>query len=200
VRRALESDGFDVCAEVGNAPDAVQATRDTLPAAVLLDVRMPGNGIRAADTIHRELPTVTVVMLTVSSDEADLFAALAAGASGYWLKGHDPAVIPSLIRRALADEAVLPGTLVKHLVKNWREHDVRHRSSELISGVRFSSRERQVIELLDEGYTTSEIARTLFITPATVRTHISSISHKLRVKARPEILDRLRRPTSDDIP
>lgn len=200
VRRALEGDGFDVCAEVDNADAAVQATRDTLPAAALLDVRMPGNGIRAAEAIHHEYPTVAVVMLTVSYEEADLFAALAAGASGYWLKGSNPAVIPSLIRRALADEAVLPGALVKRLVKDWRAHEVRHRaSSELISGVRFSPRERQVIELLDEGCTTAEIGRTLFISPATVRTHIASIAHKLRAKDRPEILQRLRRSPHDEV-
>lgn len=198
VRRALEGGGFEVCAEVSDADGAVQAIRDTLPDAALLDVRMPGNGIRAAEAIHVEHPGVAVVMLTVSSEEADLFAALAAGAIGYWLKGQDPGTIPSLIWRALDDEAVLPGALVKRLVTDWRAHEVRHRSSsELISGVRLSTRERQVVELLDEGLTTAEIARRLFISAATVRTHISSITHKLRAKDRNEIVQRFHRPPSD---
>jgi DNA-binding NarL/FixJ family response regulator len=199
VRHALEADGFDVCAEVSDAGAAVQAVRDTKPVAALLDVRMPGNGIRAAETIHREFPSVAVVMLTVSDEEADLFAALAAGALGYWLKGQDPATIPALIRRALSDEAVIPGTLVKRLVAEWRIHDVRNRTqSELVNGIRFSARERQVIELLDEGLTTADIARRLYIAQATVRSHVASIAHKLRVKDRADIVRRLRRAPNEE--
>jgi DNA-binding NarL/FixJ family response regulator len=198
VRRALEDEGFHVCAEVSDAVAAVQATRETKPTAVLLDVRMPGNGIRAAESIHREFPAVAVVMLTVSAEDADLFAALAAGASGYWLKGQDPSTIPGLIHRVLADEAVLPGTLVKRVVDEWRAHDVRHRSqSELISGVRMSLREREVIELLAEGLTTAEIAHRLYIAQATVRSHVANVAHKLRVKDRADIVRRLRPAPQD---
>lgn len=193
VRRALEADGFDVCAEASDADSAIQGARDTKPVAALLDVRMPGNGIRAAEIIHREFPAVAIVMLTVSAEEADLFAALAAGASGYWLKGQDPATIPALIHRALADEAVVSGTLVKRLVAEWRIHDVRQRSqSELFNGIRFSPRESQVVELLSEGLTSAEIARRLYITQATVRSHVAGIAHKLRVKDRADIIRRLR--------
>jgi DNA-binding NarL/FixJ family response regulator len=199
VRRALEEGGFVVCAEVADAGAAVQATRDRLPAADLLDVRMKGNGIWAAEIIHREYPAIAIVMLTVSSDVEDLFAALAAGACGYWLKGQHMSTIPPLIRRALADEAVLSDELVTHLVRDWRAHDVRSRSEqELVHGYRLSSRERQVIELLSEGLITAEIGRRLFIAPATVRTHIASIAHKVRAKDRTEILGRLRRPLRDD--
>jgi len=193
VRRALEFDGFEVCAEVSDADAAVQAARDTRPLAALLDVRMPGNGIRAAETIHREFPAVAVVMLTVSAEETDLFAALAAGASGYWLKGGDPATIPGLVHRALADEAVLSGVLAKKLIAEWRIHDVRQRSrSELVNGIRFSPRESQVVELLSEGLTSAEMARRLYISQATVRSHVASIAHKLRVKDRADIVRRLR--------
>jgi DNA-binding NarL/FixJ family response regulator len=198
VRRALEDDGFDVCAEVSDAEAAVLATRETKPLAALLDVRMPGNGIRAAESIHREFPAVAVVMLTVSAEDADLFAALAAGASGYWLKGQDPSTIPALIHRVLADEAVLPGAFVKRLVDEWRTHDVRHRSqSELFSGVHLSTRERDVIELLAEGLTTAEIALRLYIAQATVRSHVANIAHKLRVKDRADIVRRLRPAPND---
>jgi two-component system, NarL family, nitrate/nitrite response regulator NarL len=198
VRQALEDDGFHVCAEVSDADSAVQATRETKPLAALLDVRMPGNGIRAAESIHREFPAVAVVMLTVSAEDADLFAALAAGASGYWLKGQDPSSIPALIHRVLADEAVLPGALVRRLVDEWRTHDVRHRSQpELLSGVHLSVREREVIELLAEGLTTAEIAHRLFIAQATVRSHVANIAHKLRVKDRVDIVRRLRPAPND---
>ncbi|MGC2174945.1 MAG: response regulator transcription factor [Acidimicrobiales bacterium] len=199
VRRALEHGGFDVCAEATDADTAVQATRDTRPVAALLDVRMKGNGIRAAEIIHHEFPAIAVVMLTVSSDEDDLFASLAVGACGYWLKGQDMSTIPPLIHRALADEAVLSDELIKHLVRDWRAHDVRIRSElELVHGYRLSSRERQVIGLLSEGLTTAEIGGRLFIAPATVRTHIASIAHKVRARDRTEILGRLRRPLRDE--
>ncbi|MGA7835971.1 MAG: response regulator transcription factor [Acidimicrobiales bacterium] len=198
IRYALEDGGFEVCAEAHDAHDAVRATIETLPAAALLDVRMPGNGIFAAEAIHKEHPTIALIMLTVSSEEADLFAALAAGASGYWLKGEDMSTIPPLIYRALADEAVLSDVLVKSLVREWRAHDVRIRSqSELVNGVRFSFRERQVIELLHEGFTTADIGQQLFISPVTVRSHVASIARKLRAKDRSDILRQLRRFPED---
>ena len=87
VRRVLEDDGFEVVAAVGDAEDAIRACRDMVPAVAILDVRMPGNGVRAAEIIKTERPSVEVLMLTISDEDVDLFASLAAGASGYWLKG-----------------------------------------------------------------------------------------------------------------
>jgi CheY-like chemotaxis protein len=87
VRQILSADErFEVCAEAANAPAAVAAALGTVPDICLLDIRMPGSGVLAAWEITSRLPSTQVVMLTVSEDEEDLFAALRSGASGYLLK------------------------------------------------------------------------------------------------------------------
>ena len=87
VCRALEGgETFDVCAVAVDAAQAVQAALRERPDVCLLDVRMPGSGVAAAWEIAARLPNAKIVMLTVSDDDADLFAALRAGANGYLLK------------------------------------------------------------------------------------------------------------------
>ena len=94
VRAALESGGLIICAEVGNAEDAVEAAAKHRPDVCLLDVRMPGGGIWAAKEISDRVEETIVVMLTVSSAQEELFEALRAGASGYLLKDMDPTRLP----------------------------------------------------------------------------------------------------------
>ena len=114
--RVLEDAGLTVCATAHDAEGAVDGARRTRPDVTLLDVRMPGDGIEAARVIRDEQPDTSIVMLTVSDQDEDLFAALSAGAAGYLLKGQDPATIPDALRMILAGEAVLPGGLVKRIV------------------------------------------------------------------------------------
>ena len=91
VRRALEGDEmFDICAVVADAAQAVRAAVCQQPDVCLLDVRMPGSGVAAAWEIAARLPDTKIVMLTVSDDDADLFAALQAGADGYLLEDDEP--------------------------------------------------------------------------------------------------------------
>ena len=94
VRGALQRGGWVVCAEATNAPDAVDAAVRERPDACLLDIKMPGGGISAAGEITERVPETTVVMLTVSRDDADLLDALRAGAVGYLLKDTDPDRLP----------------------------------------------------------------------------------------------------------
>lgn len=194
VRQALESEGMAVVAEVSDAESAIEAVSDLEPDVAILDIRMPGNGLRAAEVIKSERPRTTVVMLTVSSEDADLFTALGAGASGYWLKGQDAADIPMIVQRVLAGETVLSSTLVKRLVVEWRTQDLRSRTRErLPNGTRLTLRECEVVELLDEGLTTSEIAQRLFVADVTVRTHIASIIRKVNAVDREDAVRRIRR-------
>jgi DNA-binding NarL/FixJ family response regulator len=196
--RVLEDGGFVVVAEVGDADGAIRACRDKVPAVAILDVRMPGNGVRAAEIIKAEQPMIEVLMLTVSDEDSDLFAALAAGASGYWLKGQDLQLIPGLIHQVLAGDIVLSDSLVKPIVEGWRDgHTHTRLTDNAFPGVRFSSRERDVIELLAAGLTTAEIGDRLFIADVTVRTHIATILKKVRVGDRSELLSQLRPLASD---
>src|SRR5919199_6393182 len=108
VGEVLARSGFRVVAEADDADAAVAAVERERPDVCLLDVRMPGDGIAAAGRIARAHPSVAVVMLTVSRDDADLFASLRAGAAGYLLKDTDPDRLPHALRGVLAREAAPP--------------------------------------------------------------------------------------------
>jgi DNA-binding NarL/FixJ family response regulator len=185
VRAGLESGGCRVVGEAATADEAIRLTFEHRPEVVLLDIHMPGNGIAAAAEIARELPDAAIVMLTVSRDDEDLFAALKAGASGYLLKDMDPDRLPAALRGVVAGEAALPRTLVARLVREFRAAE-RRPSLPIIRrrGARLTSREWEVLELLREQLPTAAIAERLELSPVTVRRHVSSILAKLRVPDR----------------
>jgi DNA-binding NarL/FixJ family response regulator len=194
VKAALERDGFVVCAQAADARSAIEAARRERPDVCLLDIHMPGDGIHAAESIASELPEAAVVMLTVSRTDADLFNALRAGASGYLLKDINPARLPLALRGVLEGEAALPRRLVALLIEEFRERK-RRRRVPLVGrrGVELTDREWEVLEAMRNGLTTDEIAARLFISPVTVRTHVSSILRKLHVPTREAALELLER-------
>lgn len=183
IKYSLEGHGFEVVAEAGTADGAVEAVLELRPEVALLDVRMPGNGITAARRITREAPEVAVVMLTVSRDDGDLFEALRAGARGYLLKDIDPERLPLALSGVLDGEAALPRGLVARLVDEFRRRDRDPHHGDLV-GFSLTQREWQVLELLGQGHTTAHIARTLFVSPVTVRTHVAAVLRKLGVDSR----------------
>ena len=193
VRAALEEQGFAVCAEAATAADAVAAAIVERPDVCLLDIRMPGSGIAAAEEIAARVPEAEIVMLTVSRDDDDLFAALRAGASGYLLKDIARSELPGALRTVLAGEAALSASLVARLIAEFRE---RGRRKRLVAArqpdARLSPREWEVLELLDRGLTTAEIAERLFVREVTVRSHVSRILKALRVPDRESALRLLR--------
>jgi DNA-binding NarL/FixJ family response regulator len=194
VRIALEGGGFEICAEAGDAHSAIEAALRERPDVCLLDIHMPGDGIHAAEAISHELPDAAVVMLTVSREDTDLFDALRAGASGYLLKDIDPARLPLALHGVLEGEAALPRQLVALLIEEFRERRRRRRIP--LRGRRhaeLTDREWEVLQLMRHGAGTEEIAGRLFISPVTVRTHVSAILRKLHVQTREaaiELLDR----------
>jgi DNA-binding NarL/FixJ family response regulator len=185
VRTALERRGsFRVCAEAADADAAVLAAQSEHPDVCLLDINMPGSGIAAAARITAALPATAVVMLTVSRQDEDLFDALRAGASGYLLKGMDQDTIGEALHRVLNGEATLPGSLVARLVEEFRDRE--HHRVALPEGpaARLTGREWDVLELMRKGATTAEISERLFVSPTTVRSHVSAILRKLGVANR----------------
>jgi len=181
-----------VVAEAADGPSAVAAAERERPDLCLLDVHMPGSGIRAAGEILQRLPDTAVVMLTVSRNDEDLFDALRAGAAGYLLKDTDPDRLPHALRGVLAGEAAIPRTLVARVIDEFRSHG-RRRRLPLAGrrGVELSSREWQVLDLLSAGLTTADIGRRLFVSPVTVRRHVSAILRKLDVPDRQAAVDLL---------
>jgi DNA-binding NarL/FixJ family response regulator len=190
VRLALEEHGFEICAEAADAAGAVAEARETRPDLCLLDIRMPGNGISAAAAIATDVPESAIVMLTVSRDDDDLFAALRCGASGYLLKDVDPSQLRDALIAVVRGEATLSGTLVARVIDEFREREDFGRMPRLRRrrGAQLTAREWLVLELLRDGLTTAEIAEQLFVESVTVRGHIASIMRKLRVRSRAEAI------------
>lgn len=187
VRRALEVDGrFVVCAAVGHAAAAVQAAVRERPDICLLDIRMPGRGLAAAWEIAGRLPQAKLVMLTVSEEDSDLFAALRAGAAGYLLKTMSLRRLPDALYGACSGEAAIPRTLVARVLEAFNGHEPRWRHLAAVSGPqqRLTSREWEVLELLAEECSTAQIADKLVLSASAVRVHIASIVHKLEVTDR----------------
>jgi DNA-binding NarL/FixJ family response regulator len=194
IRLALEEDAaFTVCAEAGDASAAIEAALRERPEVCLLDIDMPGGGIAAAWEISARLPETKVVMLTISKEDRDLFAALRAGASGYLLKDMDPAELPSVLSRVVEGGAVLAPSLVRRVITEFRDRSARRRTASAEgAAAQLTSREWQVLELLRHGLSTSEIARRLVVSPITVRTHVNSILRKLRAADREELIRQFR--------
>ena len=185
VRIALENDGFEICAEAATADDAIAAALRERPDVCVVDLGMPGDGMRAVATITAALPGSPVLVLSVSDRADDLFDALAAGASGYLLKDMDPAQLPVAVRAAVAGEGALPRKLTAVLIEEFRHRGGRTRLTTADGrSVDLSRREWQVLELLADDAGTREIARRLFLSPITVRRHVSNILHKLGVEDR----------------
>jgi DNA-binding NarL/FixJ family response regulator len=190
IRRALEADErYEVCAEAGDAPLAIEAAVRESPDLCILDVHMPGGGVAAAWEISSRLPQTRIVMLTVSSDDADLFASLRAGASGYLLKDMDPAHLPDALGDVLNGEAALPPSLVARVINEFRDRSPRRRT--VLPPIGFealTSREWQVLDLLRQGLSTAAIARRLVLSPVTVRSHVNNILRKVRAPSREALL------------
>jgi DNA-binding NarL/FixJ family response regulator len=184
VRLALEGQGFRVVGEAADAGGAIDAALREKPDVCLLDIHMPGSGIAACAEITTALPETKVVMLTVSQNDGDLFAALRAGAVGYLLKGMDAGRLPDALLGVLGGEAALPRKLVAKLIDEFRTRGthglVRPTENDL------TSREWEVLDLLAEGLSTREMATRLFISETTVRRHVGSILKKLEVEDREE--------------
>jgi len=191
VRTAIEAGGCIVCAEGATAEEAIELTLEHEPDVVLLDIHMPGNGIHAAQQINRQRPQTAIVMLTQSTDDDDIFDSLRAGAAGYLLKDADPASLPGALRGVLAGEAAMPAALVTRILQEFRRPARRHfrRSS---AAAKLSAREWEVMEMLGQGLSTEEVGKRLFLSPTTVRVHVSTVLRKLQVKDRASAFTLLR--------
>ena len=193
VRRALEASGCVVCGEGASAADAVALAVQHRPDVALLDIHMPGSGIEAARQIHQALPDTVVVMLTQSGADEDLFDSLRAGASGYLLKDMDPTRLAHALRGVLDGEAAMPRQLVARILREFQGPPTSRFARRSSAAGKLSEREWEVMELLAEGLSTADVAQRLFLSPTTVRVHISAVLKKLRVKDRDSALTLLRK-------
>jgi len=186
VRRALDDDEhFEVCAEAADAPAAVQAALDERPDICLLDLRMPGGGLETVWEIAARLPEAKIVVLTVSEDDHDVFAALQAGVDGYLLKTMDLSRLPATLTGVYRGEAAMPRTLVTRVLQSFRRLEPRWRHPV------GTGRARRLTTR--EGRSTAEIAGRLVLSTSAVRVHIASVVRKLGVPSRAAAVELFRR-------
>ncbi|RAY12742.1 DNA-binding response regulator [Actinomadura craniellae] len=167
--------GFEVLAEAADGHQAVALATELRPDVVLMDLRMPGGGGVAAITelARRGLPCKVLVLTTYDTD-TDTIAAIEAGATGYLLKDAPRDNLFDAVRAAAAGRTVLSPAIASRLVSRVREP----------RGESLSTRELEVLRLVARGTSNREIAAELFISEATVKTHLTHIYAKLDVKDR----------------
>jgi DNA-binding NarL/FixJ family response regulator len=170
---------LQVVAEADDADAATMLVRHHLPDVALLDITMPGGGLRAAREIGVACPATRVVMLTASEDEDDLLAAMKAGASGYVLKGAGASELAGVIRKVAAGEVYVAPALAWGLLREMSQP----RTSPLDE---LSAREREVLQLVAEGLSNQEVADRLGLAEKTIKHHMTNILGKLQVRSRVE--------------
>lgn len=176
--------GFEIVAEGGTADDAIAIAALKLPDVMLLDVSMPGGGLRAVREIARSYPVVKVVMLTVSEAEDDVTASLRAGARGYILKGVAARELISILRAVAAgDVYVTPSLAATLLFELTGAPGGKSTGSPLDE---LTERERQILEQVAAGDSNKEIAAALQLSEKTVKHHMTNILQKLQVRNRVE--------------
>jgi DNA-binding NarL/FixJ family response regulator len=171
---AAEPD-IEVADEAASGPEAVAIARAGAYDVILMDLRMPGgDGVAATEKIVAADPSARVLVLTTYETDADILRAVEAGATGYLLKDATPAELASAIRAAARGETVLAPSVAERLVSH-----VRRPQRESLS-----ARETEVLARVARGATNAEIGRDLYISEATVKTHLLRVFGKLGVSDR----------------
>jgi DNA-binding NarL/FixJ family response regulator len=192
LRRVIDDwDGFAVVGEASNGQEALEASRDLLPDIILMDVNMPVmDGIEAAKLIHDDLPSLRVVMFTVSDEEVGLFEAIKNGAKGYLLKDTPIRRLNSELRGVMVGETPLSGTIAAKMLAEFRHtSDLEQKADKDISYNfdALSKREKEILSLLTEGLSNQQIADCLFVSEKTIKKHLSNIFAKLQLNNRSQL-------------
>ena len=176
---------IEVVAECANGREAIEDTRRLRPDVVLMDIRMPDvDGLDATEEITREMGTeVSVLILTTFDPDEYVYRALRAGASGFLLKDTPPGDLVSAVRVVAAGEALLAPSITRRLVERFAQQlsVVAERPPEL---ERLSEREVEVLHEVARGRSNAEIADALYLSAATVKTHVSNVLTKLGLRDR----------------
>ncbi|GAA1807430.1 response regulator transcription factor [Agromyces neolithicus] len=175
---------IEVVGEAADGLDAVRLAAELDPDLVLMDLRMPGlGGAEATARIIAERPVAKVLVLTTYETDEHILGAIEAGASGYLLKAAPEAEILAGVRSVVAGETVLAPSIAAKLVSRVRQDATSAAPS-------LSPRELEVLRLVADGRSNPEIARTLFIGEATVKTHLLHAFEKLEVNDRTRAVTR----------
>ena len=179
----------EVVGEAASGDEAIAQAAELAPDVVLMDIQMPGvNGIEATRRILEVNPAVGIVVLTMFEDEDSVFAAMRAGARGYILKGADQNEMLRAIRAVANGEALFGPAIANRLIAFFAAKP----DAPPAPFPELTEREREILHLIASGQSNTEIADSLFLSPKTVRNHISSIFSKLQVAGRAQAIVRAR--------
>ena len=182
LRRSMEDQGFTVVGEAADGQEAVRLAQQLQPDVVLMDVSMPHlDGVEATRLIHRALPGVPVVMLTMHADSDVMSRAIQAGAVGYLVKDCSTEEVAAAVRTAASGESALSPDLASSMLD--QVHRGRADDGDGDAHV-ISAREEEVLQLVADGLSLPEVAARLYISVKTVKNHLASIYSKLQARDR----------------
>lgn len=181
LRRSLEDEGFTVVGEASDGFEAVELAGRLQPDVVLMDVTMPNcDGVEATRQISATAPDVRVVMLTMHADREVLQAAIGAGAAGYLVKDCSIDEIAETVRMAVDDDSSVSPAIAASMLDQVRDLSGPEGGPDQI----VTKREVEVLQLIADGCSTTEVAERLYISQKTVKNHLASIYQKLDARDR----------------
>jgi DNA-binding NarL/FixJ family response regulator len=188
----LEQGGFEIAGRAADAESAIERAAELRPDLVLLDLSLPGmSGVEALPLLREAAPDAEVVVLTASGTEENLLGAIRAGAAGYLLKSEPPERIVEFLHGVARGEAALSGSIARRLLDTVRETGGRETGIPDSIASKLTAREVEILLLLDDRLETDEIAKRLYISEHTVRSHVKSILRKLDVSSRRQAVEKL---------
>ncbi|MBI4284697.1 MAG: response regulator transcription factor [Chloroflexi bacterium] len=188
LRTILEAQpDFEIVGEATDGEEAVQKTKEIRPDIALMDITMPGmGGLEATQEIKQCCPEVKVLALTMHESDDYFFKMLSSGASGYFIKGGSSAELISALRAVSRGDVFLYPTMAKKLLSDYLQRIKTGSDKDRYDGL--TGREREIMKLFAEGYTSQEIAERLVLSVATVQTHRANIMSKLGLHSRAELI------------
>ena len=180
-----QEEDIDVVGEASDGHEAVEKATELMPDVILMDVRMPKrSGIEATQQVKELLPHVKILMLTISDEEADLYDAIKAGASGYLLKEISIDEVADAVRSVWAGQSRISPSMAAKLLAEFAA--MSEREKQQLPAPNLTDREMEVLQLVAQGLNNRDIATELFISENTVKNHVRNILEKLHLHSRME--------------
>jgi DNA-binding NarL/FixJ family response regulator len=181
-----EQPSISVVGATGN-PDAIGKVKQLKPTVVLLDIGLRKHSLHVVQSLQRTSPTTRIIVMDLAPVQTDLYEYVEAGVSGFVLRDATFDDFLATIRTVAEGGKVLPPALTESLFSQIVDHATQRKKHLLLSAVRMTRREREVIDLIAEGLSNKEIAKRLYLATDTVKGHVHNILEKLALHTRLEI-------------